>query len=360
MEDGLVSPVHEGRPQGGPLSPLLSNLALDELDRELERRGHRFVRYADDGNIYVSSERAGQRGMESVTRFITHRLKLKVNQAKSAVARPGKGSFSDSASPANENQGGALPPRRSLALRSGFENRPGEHAASACGRGSKSLRPTSAAGSGTAKRPRCCKALKRGYAADFGRWCGGNGSRDERGFANFANGVWARTWRRKPPGVPTARGVSQTRPPWPLLCRMLTLPSSDSRPWSCGPLNPPNRRMRTRMSGGVAGEAGRPVPLCRFPCGQTLVQKLLTAGGAENAEKSSLPDKVEKRSRSGRQGWWPVRAGCGSILPGRRTDEGVCPYVGCCHPERCFPVYGASSPYNQSSHEESRSCRVPA
>ena len=70
--------------------------------------------------------------------------------------------------------------------------------------------------------------------------------------------------RRKPPGVPTARGASPTRPPWPSLCRMLTLPSSDSRLWSCGWLNPPKRRMRTRMSGGVAGEAGRPVPLCRF------------------------------------------------------------------------------------------------
>ena len=89
MEDGLVSPVDEGTPQGGPLSPLLSNLVLDELDRELERRGHHFVRYADDCNIYVGSERAGQRVMESITRFITHRLKLKVNQAKSAVARPG-------------------------------------------------------------------------------------------------------------------------------------------------------------------------------------------------------------------------------------------------------------------------------
>jgi RNA-directed DNA polymerase len=88
MEDGLVSPVDEGTPQGGPLSPLLSNLVLDELDRELERRGHRFVRYADDCNIYVRSARAGQRVMESVTRFITERLKLKVNQAKSAVARP--------------------------------------------------------------------------------------------------------------------------------------------------------------------------------------------------------------------------------------------------------------------------------
>jgi RNA-directed DNA polymerase len=93
MEDGLASPVDEGTPQGGPLSPLLSNLVLDELDRELERRGHRFVRYADDSNIYVGSERAGQRVMESVTHFITHRLKLQVNQEKSAVAQPRQRKF---------------------------------------------------------------------------------------------------------------------------------------------------------------------------------------------------------------------------------------------------------------------------
>jgi RNA-directed DNA polymerase len=93
MENGLVSPSVEGTPQGGPLSPLLSNLVLDELDRELERRGHRFVRYADDSNIYVRSERAGQRVMESITRFITQRLKLKVNEAKSAVARPQERKF---------------------------------------------------------------------------------------------------------------------------------------------------------------------------------------------------------------------------------------------------------------------------
>jgi RNA-directed DNA polymerase len=93
MEDGLVSAMDEGTPQGGPLSPLLSNLVLDELDRELEKRGHRFVRYADDCNIYVRSERAGQRVMASVTRFITQRLKLKVNADKSAVARPGKRKF---------------------------------------------------------------------------------------------------------------------------------------------------------------------------------------------------------------------------------------------------------------------------
>ncbi len=88
MEGGLVSPVDEGTPQGGPLSPLLSNMVLDELDRELERRGHRFARYADDSNIYVRSRRAGERVMESMGRFITTKLKLKVNQQKSAVARP--------------------------------------------------------------------------------------------------------------------------------------------------------------------------------------------------------------------------------------------------------------------------------
>jgi RNA-directed DNA polymerase len=93
MENGLVSPSVEGTPQGGPLSPLLSNLVLDELDRELERRGHCYVRYADDGNIYVRSEQAGRRVMESVTRFITHKLKLKVNEAKSAVARPQERKF---------------------------------------------------------------------------------------------------------------------------------------------------------------------------------------------------------------------------------------------------------------------------
>ena len=93
MENGLVSPSVEGTPQGGPLSPLLSNLVLDELDRELERRGHRFVRYADDCNIYVRSERAGQRVMENITRFITQKLKLRVNEAKSAVARPQQRKF---------------------------------------------------------------------------------------------------------------------------------------------------------------------------------------------------------------------------------------------------------------------------
>jgi len=88
MENGLVGPVDEGTPQGGPLSPLLSNLVLDELDRELERRKHCFVRYADDCNIYVRSRRAGERVKRSIAGFIQRRLKLKVNERKSAVARP--------------------------------------------------------------------------------------------------------------------------------------------------------------------------------------------------------------------------------------------------------------------------------
>ena len=88
LADGLVSPTEEGTPQGGPLSPLLSNLMLDVLDKELEKRSHRFVRYADDCNIYVRSRRAGERVMAGIEQFLVKRLKLRVNKAKSAVAKP--------------------------------------------------------------------------------------------------------------------------------------------------------------------------------------------------------------------------------------------------------------------------------
>ena len=88
LPDGVVIDSEQGVPQGGPLSPLLSNIVLDEFDRELARRGHRFVRYADDAKVYVRSERAGQRVMTSLTEFIERRLRLKVNTVKSAVARP--------------------------------------------------------------------------------------------------------------------------------------------------------------------------------------------------------------------------------------------------------------------------------
>jgi len=93
MEDGIVSQRSEGTPQGGPLSPLLSNVLLDELDRELQQRGHRFVRYADDCNIYVRSRRAGERVLDSTEGFLKKRLRLKVNREKSAVDRPWKRKF---------------------------------------------------------------------------------------------------------------------------------------------------------------------------------------------------------------------------------------------------------------------------
>jgi RNA-directed DNA polymerase len=93
MEGGLTSPRTKGTPQGGPASPLLSNILLDDLDKELERRGHRFVRYADDFQVYVKSEAAGERVMASLEGFLAKRLRLKVNRGKSAVGRPWKRKF---------------------------------------------------------------------------------------------------------------------------------------------------------------------------------------------------------------------------------------------------------------------------
>lgn len=109
MENGLVEAVDQGTPQGGPLSPLLSNIVLDELDKALERRGPQFVRYADDCNIYTASERAGQRVMASISTFITKRLKLKVNAEKSAVGRPWERKFLGFRISADQ------PPRREIA-----------------------------------------------------------------------------------------------------------------------------------------------------------------------------------------------------------------------------------------------------
>jgi len=109
LEGGVASPTEEGTPQGGPLSPLLSNIVLDELDQELEKRGHKFARYADDCNIYVRSERAGHRVMNSLRRLITTRLRLKINENKSAVARPQERKFLGFSF-----TGGRNPPRRRI------------------------------------------------------------------------------------------------------------------------------------------------------------------------------------------------------------------------------------------------------
>jgi RNA-directed DNA polymerase len=109
MEGGLVGPTEEGTPQGGPLSPLLSNLILDVLDKELEKRGHRFVRYTDDCNIHVRSQKTGERVMAGIERFLEKRLKLKVNKAKSAVAKPSVRKF------LRFSFTSELPPRRRIA-----------------------------------------------------------------------------------------------------------------------------------------------------------------------------------------------------------------------------------------------------
>ncbi|WP_269140380.1 reverse transcriptase domain-containing protein, partial [Pseudomonas sp. Bc-h] len=93
MENGVIIEEEEGTPQGGPLSPWLSNVMLNELDRELEKRTLHFVRYADDCNIYVASERAGIRVLAGITQFLAKKLKLKVNEEKSAVARPWERKF---------------------------------------------------------------------------------------------------------------------------------------------------------------------------------------------------------------------------------------------------------------------------
>ena len=162
----------------GVLSPLLSNLVLDELDRELERRGHRFVRYADDCNIYVGSERAGQRVMESVTHFITHRLKLKVNQTKSAVARPGQRKF------LGFSFTGEREPRRRIAPKAiaRFKERVREQTRRTRGISLRQMVKelvTYLRGwlgyFGDCQTPsvlHSCTTLKLGYAADSGRWCG--------------------------------------------------------------------------------------------------------------------------------------------------------------------------------------------
>ena len=179
MENGLVSPSVEGTPQGGPLSPLLSNLVLDELDRELERRGHRFVRYADDCNIYVRSERAGQRVMESITRFITQKLKLKVNEAKSAVARPQERKFLGFSFTAGPDIKRMIAPK-SLER---FKQRIREITRQGQGRQHRRRRWKSwpricgagAAISASAKRPRCWWLSLAGSGCDCGPLCGVSG-----------------------------------------------------------------------------------------------------------------------------------------------------------------------------------------
>src|ERR1051326_3836407 len=176
MEGGLVSPRAEGTPQGGPLSPLLSNILLDELDKELERRGHRFVRYADDCNIYVRSRRAGERVLTSVERFLKDRLRLAVNRQKSAVDRPWNRKFLGYTFTVHYQAKLKVAPqsvrRFKDKLRMLFRAGRGQSLRRLIGR-------SCWAGSRTSENRRCGLPLRnsmRGFAASCGPFCGGSGS----------------------------------------------------------------------------------------------------------------------------------------------------------------------------------------
>jgi RNA-directed DNA polymerase len=260
MENGLVSAVGEGMPQGGPLSPLLSNLVLDEWDQELERRGHRFVRYADDSNVYIRSERAGKRVMASLTAFITKRLKLKVNHAKSAVARPWERKFLGFSFTSGPQ------PRRRIAPKAveRFKGRVRELTGRARGVSLTSmvedLSPYLRGWRGYfgfCQTPSVLRDLeqwlrRRLRAVQWTHWKHG-----QRRYAELhkrgVTAVWA------------AKAASSAHGPWRLAhakAVKIALPNAffDSLglPRLLVPvrLNPPNRRMRTRMSGGVAGVRG--------------------------------------------------------------------------------------------------------
>lgn len=260
MESGLVSAVKEGTPQGGPLSPLLSNLVLDELDRELERRGHRFVRYADDSNVYVRSERAGQRVMASLTEFITQRLKLKVNAQKSAVARPAERKFLGFSFTSHSEPKRRISPRalerfkervRELTCRTrGVSLERMVEELSTYLRGWQSY-------FGFCETPSVLYNLekwlrRRLRAVLWKQW--------KRGTTRFAE------LRKRGVGRDlAATAAGSAHGPWRLAnspALTLALPNAyfDSlrlpRLVVAERLTPPNRRMRTRMSGGVAGARG--------------------------------------------------------------------------------------------------------
>ena len=258
LEGGLVSPTEEGTPQGGPLSPLLSNLMLDVLDKELEKRGHCFVRYADDCNIYVRSQRAGERVMAGIERFLEKRLKLKVNKAKSAVAKPSVRKFLGFSFTSEQ------PPRRRIAPQAlaRFKARVRELTRRT---GGQSLAQIVKELSvyligwrgyfGFCQTPSVLRALdewtrRRLRAIAWKQW--------KRGPARFAE------LRRRGVGRDlAAQAAGSPRGPWRLSASpalTTALPNAFlgslgvASVAHCGSHNLPNRRIRTRTYGGVGGE----------------------------------------------------------------------------------------------------------
>jgi len=260
MENGLVSAVDEGTPQGGPLSPLLSNVVLDELDRELERRGHRFVRYADDSNVYVRSERAGRRVMGSLTAFITRRLKLTINAQKSAVARPAERKFLGFSFTSGPQ------PKRRIAPKALQRFKQRVRALTRRTRGVSLARMVEDLSAylqgwhgyfGFCQTPSMLQHLdqwlrRRLRSVVWKQW--------KRGRTRFAE-----LRKRTVNAQLAAKTAGSAHGPWrlaasPALSYALPNAYFDSLGLPTlvplGRPNPPNRRMRTRMSGGVAGARG--------------------------------------------------------------------------------------------------------
>lgn len=211
LEGGLVGPTEEGTPLGGPLSPLLSNLMLDVLDKELERRGHRFVRYSDDCNIYVRSRKAGERVMASIETFLERRLKLKVNRAKSAVARPDHRKFLGFSFTQGESRAGASRPRRLPAARREFESRRCDSLVAASRRSARSCRCISkdgAATSGSARLRRCCTSWMSGSGGGCAPSSGPNGSTVALASTSCNAAASAGSWHSRPPATHVALGDS--------------------------------------------------------------------------------------------------------------------------------------------------------
>ena len=211
LEGGLVGPTDEGTPQGGPLSPLLSNLMLDVLDKELTKRSHLFVRYADDCNIYVRSRRAGERVMASIERFLERHLKLKVNAAKSAVAPPVQRKF----------LGFSIAPqalaRFKAKVRELTRRTKGASLAQIVGELSRYLIGWRGY-FGFCETPSVLRALDEWIRRRLRAISGSNGGAGARALRSYVNAVWEQTRRRKPPGARMAPGGSATAQPSPSLC----------------------------------------------------------------------------------------------------------------------------------------------
>ena len=226
MEDGLVSPVDEGTPQGGPLSPLLSNIVLDEFDRELERRGLRFARYADDCNVYVRSWRAGERVMGSMTRFITTKLKLKVNEQKSAVARPWERKFLGFSFTWHREPKRRIAPKAVLRFKEKVRERTRRTRGVSTQRDGQGADPLSAGLARLLRKVRnavrCWRSLNAGSDVGFGRRSGNSGSEARYVLPSYANGEWAKISPRKRRAAPMVRGGWQTARLSPSRCPMLT------------------------------------------------------------------------------------------------------------------------------------------